>query len=386
MKFDESLLTAYLDGELSEEERAVVERQLAQNAAHRETLRQLTRVHQQLAALPAESFATDVVAGVRRRIAAGHGTSQRVASASSPATDQDASAAAEGEAAADRPIPRDRSDVGRPLSWHLWIPLALAAGLLAVVGFFLLRRPVEVALSERAASEAPAPQRDGRPEPASPPQSDSFAGEPLDTANEAAAPGRGRSRRSEPARSLTEPLAEQRAETLEEEAPAEAAERLPEGTRLYRYSADDREVSWWEFELPPDDALDRSSLEFSSPASSAAPRFTFEVPAGEVAAMLHWITNQLGAGEDVSEPTAESRANADASSAAERPAAVLVEAPPEQIGQLLRSVRRRITQRYGISAEPPAARDTTASDELAEGAALIIIEPADGVIEPADGD
>jgi hypothetical protein len=68
MKFDESMLSGYIDGELSAEELQVVERQLETSPADRALLERLTLLHRQLRALPEEIFSTDPVDQVRARL------------------------------------------------------------------------------------------------------------------------------------------------------------------------------------------------------------------------------------------------------------------------------------------------------------------------------
>lgn len=414
MKFDESLLTAYLDGELSEEELAVVERQLAQSAAHRETLRELTRMQQQLAALPAESFSTDVVAEVRRRIAAEHPAGPRAAQENRQATDHGAGAAGKPGADAEASTTSGgRFDAGAPLAWRLWVPLALAAGLLIMVGFVLLRRPVQLAVSERAervAEDASKLQRSDAPsfpEPSSPepslPQSgesleeealaapeESSAAEPSAAEPSAAEPRAGRG--SPPADSPAAPR--DRSEPVAGEAPAAARpmvqrqraggleDRLPEETRLYRFYSGGVEVLERRRNLSRDAGGERLSFFDSQADAAAAPLVAFEVPPGEVETMLRWMAEQVQAEEVADEVREKSGAGAAAYARAEprtpeRPVAVLVEAPAERIGALLEATRRRIAQRYGGEMVLPKQLQSESSDAFADGVVIILIEPAD---------
>lgn len=438
MKFDESLLTAYLDGELTEEELAVVERQLAQSAAHRETLRELTRMQQQLAALPAESFSTDVVAEVRRRIAAEHPVSSRAMQESRQATDHGAGAAGKPGADVEASTPSgDRFDAGASLAWRLWVPLALAAGLLIIVGFVVLRRPVQVAVSERAervAEDASKLQRSdapgsSSPEPSSPEASlaqsrESLEEEALAAPEEAPAAesstaeprtGRGNPPADSPAapRGRSEPAVEEApagvqpmiqrqraggfgggmggagvdADSQLQRQPDDQAwgfleDRLPEETRLYRFYSGGVEVLERRRNLSRDAGGERLSFFDSQADAAAAPLVAFEVPPGEVETMLRWMAEQVQAEEVADEVREKSGAGAAAYARAEprtpeRPVAVLVEAPAERIGALLEATRRRIAQRYGGQTVLPKQLESESSDAFADGVVIILIEPAD---------
>ena len=52
MKFEETMLSGYIDGELTDEERGVVERRLIESPKDRELLKSLTELHQKLIAMP----------------------------------------------------------------------------------------------------------------------------------------------------------------------------------------------------------------------------------------------------------------------------------------------------------------------------------------------
>lgn len=441
MKFDESLLTAYLDGELTDEELALVERQLAQNPAHRETLRELAQLQQQLAALPAESFSTDVVAEVRRRIAAGPAVTSRALQDEPHAAGPDAPDAVEPGAAKDARWTPARNPVrseGGSLGWRLWVPLALAAGLLAVVGLTLLRQPVEVAVSERVSRHGAAPQQS-----ASQP-TDSEQALPLDVAAELddqppgrnlerteaeelaestpfsaeargalAAPSvRGAAAPSEPGVPAPTGVRPSVTGDAESEDDALAAggmggaaagaemrrqrqtadlqrnyfdERLPERTRLYRFSAANRQL----LEQRRNQGLERmgEGLFASDAAPAAAPIVALKVPAGEVAETLDWMSDRLAAGKAVEEPTGDAAALEQTEAALmeveepsagglERPAAIWVEAPPEQIGHLLEEVRRWIGRRYGNQAASERQLERDPVEAFSGGAAIFLIEPA----------
>src|SRR2546423_548069 len=66
-ELDDELLSAYLDGELSTDERAAVEARLATDPAAQQLLHELRSVSQSVQALPTESVGRDVSDEVIRR-------------------------------------------------------------------------------------------------------------------------------------------------------------------------------------------------------------------------------------------------------------------------------------------------------------------------------
>src|SRR5882757_5212880 len=66
-ELDDELLSAYLDGELSADERAAVEARLATDAAAQQLLHELRSVSQSVQALPTESVGRDVSEEIIRR-------------------------------------------------------------------------------------------------------------------------------------------------------------------------------------------------------------------------------------------------------------------------------------------------------------------------------
>ncbi|MCA9208568.1 MAG: DUF4880 domain-containing protein, partial [Planctomycetales bacterium] len=66
--FDEELISAYIDNELSEDERREVERWLAESAEHRRLYEELASIHQRLSELPRHQLHGDYVEPVVREI------------------------------------------------------------------------------------------------------------------------------------------------------------------------------------------------------------------------------------------------------------------------------------------------------------------------------
>lgn len=116
---DDELLSAYLDDELSAEERALVESRLATDASARQTLEQLRHVSHSVRELPQESVGDDLRDKILRQIDAAKTT--RHAS--------DARAAATPEPPAPGPLPSTIS-IGRTARGWIWATVAIAAGLL----------------------------------------------------------------------------------------------------------------------------------------------------------------------------------------------------------------------------------------------------------------
>jgi hypothetical protein len=69
MKFEESMLSGFLDDELTSEEQVFLKRHLDANPKDRQTLESMAKLRAMLSQLPEESFQTDPVVGVRKRIA-----------------------------------------------------------------------------------------------------------------------------------------------------------------------------------------------------------------------------------------------------------------------------------------------------------------------------
>lgn len=69
MKFEESMLSGFLDNELTAEEQVFLKRHLDTNPKDRQTLEAMAKLRAMLRQLPEESFQVDPVKGVRQRIA-----------------------------------------------------------------------------------------------------------------------------------------------------------------------------------------------------------------------------------------------------------------------------------------------------------------------------
>jgi anti-sigma factor RsiW len=108
--FDDELLSAYLDDELSPDERAQVEARLAADPAARQLLEQLRSVSQAVQELPRESLGEDLRAAILQR-----------AQANKVETD------------AVLPWPRPQLSAGRTRRAWMWTGLAVAAALLIMV-------------------------------------------------------------------------------------------------------------------------------------------------------------------------------------------------------------------------------------------------------------
>lgn len=138
MKFEETMLSGYIDGELSAEELAVVERRLVESPADRALLQSLTELHHKLSAMPEEIFGSDPVVNVRQRITAIR--LDEAAELTSPSKSVSGSSIA----------PAARSQTTRPAanpnqantsgSGRWWIFASLAATLLLSVGIVGLRK------------------------------------------------------------------------------------------------------------------------------------------------------------------------------------------------------------------------------------------------------
>src|SRR4051812_2836900 len=113
-ELDDELLSAYLDDELSAEERAAVEARLANDPEAQQLLHQLRSVSQSVQMLPLESVGRDLSADILRRIEA----KKR----------GDGGAGGDSSAAIGNVTPRV-TVFGSRRSW-IWATLAVAAGLM----------------------------------------------------------------------------------------------------------------------------------------------------------------------------------------------------------------------------------------------------------------
>lgn len=155
MKFDETMISGYIDDELTDEERAVVERRLAESPKDRELLKTLSDLHQKLSAMPEEIFQQDPVAGVRQRIAAqrlqGDANVALLGKVAGETTEKV-------KAAASKVAPHDsikaasaNSDLktGSRFGRGVWIgALAMAASLLAIVASWQWRENATMAFRD----------------------------------------------------------------------------------------------------------------------------------------------------------------------------------------------------------------------------------------------
>ncbi|XZE52086.1 anti-sigma factor family protein [Planctomycetaceae bacterium SH139] len=161
MKYEESMLSGFIDGELSPAEEQVVQRQLAASPKDRQLLESLSRLHAQLRAAPPEVFSSDPVAAVRSRIAQGDPDSAaQVAAAKNlrtdsrdenrqpPAIDHQQTAQ---QLTARQPNARDGWRITR------WLALAVAASLTGLL-LWLPQRQAKTLTDNRAPSERPAPR------------------------------------------------------------------------------------------------------------------------------------------------------------------------------------------------------------------------------------
>lgn len=120
---DDELLSAYLDGELSADERAAVEARLATDPAAQQLLHELRLVSQSVQALPTESLGRDLSEDIIRR-----------AREAKPA--QAASATTKTSTVEDRSRPRDtmpKITIFNSRRAWIWASMALAAGLLIMI-------------------------------------------------------------------------------------------------------------------------------------------------------------------------------------------------------------------------------------------------------------
>jgi anti-sigma factor RsiW len=122
-ELDDELLSAYLDGELSADERAAVEARLATDPAAQQLLHELRSVSQSVQALPTESLGRDVSDEVIRRA---HESAPRPGTAPSAKT-----VAASEQSRAGHTMPKIRIFHSKR-AW-IWASMALAAGLLLMI-------------------------------------------------------------------------------------------------------------------------------------------------------------------------------------------------------------------------------------------------------------
>jgi anti-sigma factor RsiW len=141
-ELDDELLSAYLDDELSEAERAIVEARLAADPAARQTLEELRRVSQAVRGLPQASLPRDLAESIVRR-------------------------AAEAKRAA-VPRPGDANlatpptfTIGRTRRAWIWASLAVAASLLIM---FTQREPVDDDAGKSVAMRREPPSLTAAPE------------------------------------------------------------------------------------------------------------------------------------------------------------------------------------------------------------------------------
>ncbi len=133
MKYEESMLSGFIDGELSPAEEQVVQRQLAASPKDRQLFESLSKLHAQLRAAPPEVFSSDPVAAVRSRIALGDPDSAaQVAAAKDLRTNsrgdgQQSQAAAQQQTEHQPTIRQPNAGDG----WRItrWLALAVAASL-----------------------------------------------------------------------------------------------------------------------------------------------------------------------------------------------------------------------------------------------------------------
>jgi anti-sigma factor RsiW len=172
MKFDQSMLSAYLDGELTPEEEAVVQKQLATSPADRELLASLSSLQTQLSGLPTEAFRSDPVAEVRRRIAR-ESTRPAAGPPDRPHEDQPAVASSPGGSSpAPRPPVAQQDQAPQGVRWaYAAIALASAASLLGVMAWLGSTRTLLSDRGERVRSAARSPESSAaEPAPAAAPE------------------------------------------------------------------------------------------------------------------------------------------------------------------------------------------------------------------------
>lgn len=181
----EELLSAYLDGELTADERARVEELLAESAEYRQLLEELRALRNNLQALPRHTLPADFSQGVLQQ-------AERAMLLDSPARTDGATAGA-----GDAPQHATTMLGGRWLRPLAWAGMAVAAALLVMMMTPEEGREGDDTVVAVAPERDEQPQRDARPAPsmqAAPPSEPSApltkggAGEGLPAAAPAAAP------------------------------------------------------------------------------------------------------------------------------------------------------------------------------------------------------
>lgn len=160
MKYEESMLSGFIDGELSPAEEQVVQRQLAASPKDRQLLESLSKLHAQLRAAPAEVFSSDPVTAVRSRIAQGDPDSAaQVAAAKNlragSRDDNQQPPAADPQQTAQQPTAQQltaRQPNARD-GWRItrWLALAVAASLTGLL-LWLPQRQAQTLSDNRAPS------------------------------------------------------------------------------------------------------------------------------------------------------------------------------------------------------------------------------------------
>ena len=134
-KFSQELISAYLDGELTADERARVENLLTNSAAHRKSLAEMTSLAEELHELPGYRLDEEFPERVLRK--AGH-AQVRLQETSSPATGR--------QNGGWRPMLASRRGLG---------VAALVSAAAALLALFLLVRPSESPLADRSSLTSP---------------------------------------------------------------------------------------------------------------------------------------------------------------------------------------------------------------------------------------
>jgi anti-sigma factor RsiW len=257
-ELDDELLSAYLDDELSADDRAAVEARLADDPAARELLHQLRAVSQSVQGLPEETLGRDLREPVLHRIASAAEFTRRDEPNLTPTEPRSAtfSAASNGTPSLLEGDPVPRISIGRSRRSWIWASLAVAAALLIM--FVQSRDEIQTGLphvaqhtdevarkvaqaesSDRAATDesltaAPASGAAGLPAPAesAPPpssvasdESSTFGGQ-LGAARDVGKAGAPMAAASRPTASKSGPHGEFRSETV---AGGTVAAKAPQG-------------------------------------------------------------------------------------------------------------------------------------------------------------
>ena len=307
-EFDRELLSAYVDGELTQAERTTVETQLAIDPAAQREVEEFRRLSGMIQTLPRPALPTDISAQVLERAKA-----VRLAAEVEPV--------------------RPEITIGR--SWHgwLWAGAALAAGLLIMA--FLPNDPREIPKRTTTAS-APADTREEIPEmraarnaeplSAETSESEQLAGVPLSEAERAESLKRENSSRfSVPDMSL----AQNAPPAQEEENMAFGKPSIEEPELLIAEALEGRQL---------DQVLSKHGIEVESAEELTESR------RGEVAAARSRAMQEeslAGEESDSSRDRAGGENKIELELAREEPVEfVFVEAPPEQIAASLADIQR----------------------------------------------